>query len=149
MDWVAPAADVESVTFNYVGNTVDGNSSTSGDDPTEAMEKVVIKSSGTGVNGNFAAVVDQFHLYQNHPNPFNPTTTIRYNLSKSTNVSLKVYNLAGQEVATLVNSNQPAGENSVIWDARNNSGNLVSSGVYLYRLQIDNNVQSKKLTLLR
>ena len=74
-----------------------------------------------------------YSLDQNYPNPFNPSTTIRYSLPSAGKVTLKVYNLLGQEVRTLVNEVQPAGNQTAEWDGRNNSGNGLSSGVYIYR----------------
>jgi hypothetical protein len=85
-----------------------------------------------------------FQLEQNFPNPFNPSTTIEFNLPQAEFVSLKVFNSLGQEIATIVNGLHPAGNYSVKWDA-----GLVPSGVYFYRLSAGNFVQTKKLLLLR
>jgi hypothetical protein len=84
------------------------------------------------------------HLYQNYPNPFNPTTMINYQLPVTSHVSLKVYNLLGQEVATIVDELQNAGYKQVVWNATNNYGNKVSSGVYFYRIEITDNSQPSK-----
>ncbi len=88
-------------------------------------------------------------LYPAYPNPFNPVTSIRYNLPQSGLVNLKVYDLMGREVRTLMSGFENAGARSVIWDARDNQGNLVSSGVYIYRLEAAGQVQSNKLILLK
>ena len=90
-----------------------------------------------------------FTLSQNYPNPFNPTTTIIYNLHKSSKAVLNVYNLKGREIKTLVDQVQSAGTKIVDWDGKNNSGKAVSSGVYIYRLQIGEKILSRKMTLLR
>ena len=90
-----------------------------------------------------------FYLEQNYPNPFNPSTTIRYGVPKFTKVALKIYNLTGQEVRTLIDENQSAGYRSVIWDGKNNLGQSVSSGIYIYRLQTPEFVKTKKLLLLK
>ena len=90
-----------------------------------------------------------FTLFQNFPNPFNPTTTISYDLPKDTKVNLKIYNLYGQEVRTLVNEAQSAGHKSVVWNGRDNSGTIVSSGLYIYRLEAKNIVQNKKMLFLK
>lgn len=92
-----------------------------------------------------AEVPDGFRLEQNHPNPFNPSTTISFTLAQDTNVELNVYNLAGQRVATIINGEQrQAGQHSAIFDA-----GTLSSGVYVYRLQTDAFVQSKKMVLVK
>ncbi len=75
-----------------------------------------------------------FRLFQNFPNPFNPTTKISYDLPKDTKVNLKIYNLSGQEVRTLVNEVQSAGHKSAVWNGKDDSGIIVSSGLYIYRL---------------
>ncbi len=113
----------------------------------------------TAVEDDFSQVPVGFTLEQNYPNPFwsevtsrstgNPQTTIRYQLSKTTPVVLKIYNISGQEVRTLVNARQPAGVNTVVWDGRDESGKEVSSGIYIYRLQAGASVQSRKLSFVR
>jgi mannose/cellobiose epimerase-like protein (N-acyl-D-glucosamine 2-epimerase family) len=93
-------------------------------------------------NQNTAPV--EFKLNQNYPNPFNPTTTISYSIAKSGKVSLKVYDLLGREVTTLINEDQAAGDYRVTF----NAGNL-SSGVYFYTMQAGNFSESRKLILLK
>jgi hypothetical protein len=85
-----------------------------------------------------------FHLEQNFPNPFNPSTTIEYDIPSRTQVSLKVYNVIGQEVTVLVDEEQPAGHKSVQFDA-----SALPSGVYLYRLAAGEFTETKKLVVLR
>ena len=93
---------------------------------------------------------EKYLLYQNYPNPFNPSTTIKYSIPRSTEyysvqqTTLKVFDILGREVATLVNKQQNAGNYEVIFNASN-----LSSGVYFYRLQSGNFVETKKLILLR
>ncbi len=91
----------------------------------------------------------EFDLQQNYPNPFNPETTIRYQLPEASDVTLTIYNLQGQLVRILVNENKEAGFYQVVWDAKNNTGNGVPSGIYLYRIQAGDFTNVKKLTLLR
>ncbi|MFC1731375.1 FlgD immunoglobulin-like domain containing protein [candidate division KSB1 bacterium] len=94
-------------------------------------------------------VPDEYYLKQNYPNPFNPTTTIEYGLIQAGHVSLKIYNTLGQEIRTLVNTQQGAGEYRVIWDGVNNAGRSVASGVYLSRISSGTFTSIKKLILLR
>jgi hypothetical protein len=90
-----------------------------------------------------------FALHQNYPNPFNPTTTIKYDVREDARVVLKIYNVLGQEVRTLVDRKETAGFKSVIWDGRNNLGEQVSSGVYIYRVQMGNFVKSRKMMFIK
>ena len=95
-----------------------------------------------------------FYLYQNYPNPFNPYTRISYQLTVASgqslpHVTLKIYNILGQEVRTLVDEEKGPGYYTVTWDGRDESGKEVSSGVYLYRLKVGSIIETKKLTLLK
>ncbi|MBU1634629.1 carboxypeptidase regulatory-like domain-containing protein [bacterium] len=95
-------------------------------------------------------MVTEYELCQNYPNPFNPQTTISYQLPICNKVSLKVYDILGQEVRTLVNENKSAGCHSVVWDGRDNLGSYVCSGVYFYYLKAgDEFSQTKKLLLIK
>ncbi|MFY0696310.1 MAG: T9SS type A sorting domain-containing protein [Balneola sp.] len=85
-----------------------------------------------------------FNLYQNYPNPFNPTTTIQFELDKSTFTKLAVYDVLGRKVQELVNEIRPAGTNTIEFNATN-----LASGVYLYRLEANGVVQTKRLTLIK
>jgi photosystem II stability/assembly factor-like uncharacterized protein len=87
---------------------------------------------------------EQFSLEQNYPNPFNPSTTIKFSIPTSEFVTLKVYDVLGNEVATLVNEEKPAGSYEINFDASN-----LSSGIYLYTVQAGSYTQTKKLILLR
>lgn len=88
-------------------------------------------------------------LLPNYPNPFNPETTIRYQLSKDTEVKIEVFNLLGQRVSSLVDTRQPAGYYSITWDGLDGSGRALASGVYVYRLQAGDFVMVRKSMLLR
>ena len=90
-----------------------------------------------------------FELLGNYPNPFNPETQISYQIPKDNFVSLKIFNYLGQEIRTLVTENQQAGNFSVLWDGRDDSGNLVGSGFYFYVLQAGEFRETKKALLLR
>ncbi len=90
-----------------------------------------------------------FNLEQNYPNPFNPSTVIKYSIAKNTHVKLVVYNLLGQEVATLVNNEMKAGNYSVKWNGLDNHNMKVTSGIYIYRIESGDFVASKKMMLLK
>jgi hypothetical protein len=100
-------------------------------------------NSTTGVN-NKIAVVSGFELKQNYPNPFNPSTTITYQIPQNSFVTLKVYNILGNEVATLVNGQQAAGVYNFNFKANN-----LASGIYIYKLTAGNFTSVRKLTLLK
>jgi len=88
-------------------------------------------------------------LLGNYPNPFNPTTSISYQLSADGWVTLKIYNTLGEEVATLVNEFQAAGTKSAVWNGRNDVGNQVASGIYIYRLSTGDVVTSEKMMFVK
>ncbi len=98
---------------------------------------------------NKVNVAEEFALAQNYPNPFNPTTTINYQLGKPANVKLTVYDIMGREVKTLVNTSKNVGSYNAVWDATNNHGNAVSTGVYFYRLQAGDRTFVKKMMLMK
>jgi hypothetical protein len=85
-----------------------------------------------------------FSLDQNYPNPFNPATTISFTLPSKSFVSLKVFDILGREVATIISEEMSAGSYSRQWNAAN-----MSSGIYFYRLQAGTFIETKKLVLLR
>jgi hypothetical protein len=95
------------------------------------------------------ALPDGYELKQNHPNPFNPTTDISFNIPETQHVILEVYNVSGQTVRTLIDAVMTAGEHSVQWDSKNENGENVASGIYVYRLTAGDVVTSKKMTLLK
>ena len=90
-----------------------------------------------------------FGLEQNYPNPFNPTTQIEFSLPVASNVDLTVFNVLGQEVKSVFSGEMPAGNHTVTWDGTSGTGNSVSSGVYFYRLEAGNFVETKKMMLLK
>ena len=99
-----------------------------------------------------ADVPTRFILKQNYPNPFNPTTVLSFHIEgqAASSVSLAVYNLLGQKVRTLIDdAPMSAGTYEYAWDARNEAGSKVSSGVYLYRLHVGDQVQTRTMVLLR
>ena len=95
------------------------------------------------------AIPQEFSLHQNYPNPFNPTTTINYDLPKNSRVSLVIYDIMGREVVSLLNKELTGGYHSTVWNTRDNNGIPVSAGVYLYQLQTDGFIKTKKMILLK
>ena len=85
----------------------------------------------------------------NYPNPFNPTTTINFDVPEATNVRLEVYDMMGRRVATLVNGSLSAGRYEATWNARSDAGNQVASGVYLYRIQAGSFKAVKRMVLMK
>ncbi len=90
-----------------------------------------------------------FEVDQNFPNPFNPTTEIRYSIPKDNVVEVRIYNSLGQQVKTLVSQYQSAGQHNVTWDGTNNFGQKVSSGTYIYIVKSGNYLDRKKMVLLK
>ncbi|NHZ85312.1 MAG: T9SS type A sorting domain-containing protein [Planctomycetia bacterium] len=95
------------------------------------------------------SVPAEFKLHQNFPNPFNPTTTIFYDVSKESNIKVTVFDLLGREIATLINQIEPIGSRSISWDGRDFTGNLVNAGVYIYQIETEAFIQTKKMVLLK
>jgi hypothetical protein len=88
-------------------------------------------------------------LSQNFPNPFNPSTMIKFDLKEKGPVTLKVYNVAGQLVRTLVDDVRDAAAHSIVWDGRNNIGSKVASGIYFYKMETNGFSETRKMVLLR
>jgi flagellar hook assembly protein FlgD len=88
-------------------------------------------------------------MHQNFPNPFNPITTLRYDLPNKLFVTISIYNMLGKQIKVLVNTTQEAGFKSMQWDATNSMGTPVSAGVYLYQIQAGEFVETKKMVLLK
>ena len=105
----------------------------------------------TGIHEPVASTPISFELLQNYPNPFNATTTIRYRLSatKPTQTTIKILNILGQEIKTLVAEKQSAGDYRIAWDGLDNSGKPVSSGVYLYSIRSGRYYATKKLVYIK
>ncbi|MBT3180644.1 MAG: T9SS type A sorting domain-containing protein [Candidatus Marinimicrobia bacterium] len=91
----------------------------------------------------------EFALHDNYPNPFNPTTTLRFDLPEVSDITVTIFNMLGQKVRTFNMNNTPAGYHSIKWNATNNFGDPVGAGVYLYQLRAGNFVKTKKMILLK
>ena len=98
---------------------------------------------------NGIGVPKRFSLHNNFPNPFNPVTTLRYDLPENGHVNITIYDMLGREVKTLINQTQDAGYKSVIWNATNDYDKPVSAGIYLYQVQVGEYISTKKMVLLK
>jgi len=106
-------------------------------------------NSSVGISDNEKKISEEFALYENYPNPFNPTTNIKYSLNETGIVKLTIHNVSGQKIRTLVSKNQTSGIYQTTWNGQNDSGLGVSSGVYFYRLRSGNACKIKKMILIR
>jgi hypothetical protein len=110
----------------------------------EAAAKIM-----TGVVSDGPAVPTEFSLDQNYPNPFNPTTSIRFAVPKAGDVTINVYDIRGSHVRTLATGQFAAGYHTVTWDGRNDTGTQVANGTYMYRLETEAQVFTKKMVFLK
>lgn len=142
-EYTAPN-NVGTVTLYASGNSVNLDGSTDGDS-WNFSTNFTINVTTTSVENNNLTVND-FVLYQNYPNPINPSTIISYNLNKDENVTLKIYNSSGEEISTLVDQFQHKGKYEIIFEA--DKYNL-SSGVYYYQINVNGIKETRKLIYLR
>lgn len=103
---------------------------------------------GAGVSGQNNYVPTP-QLFQNYPNPFNPQTTIKYSVPEGSDVSLRIYNVNGQLVRTLIQGRQNAGEYQVQWNSRDQQGRTVASGMYFYTIEAGNFTSTKKMITIK
>ena len=96
------------------------------------------------IDGEEGVIANEFALYHNYPNPFNPVTTIKFSLPETQQVTLKVYNLMGREVVTLVDQELQAGYHTTKWHAGN-----MASGIYFYRLMSEKKAITQKMILMK
>ena len=116
----------------------------------DIMVTAYVSDQPVGVEDNNEVQIPfTFDLKQNYPNPFNPSTIITYQIPQSELVTLEIYNALGEKVRTLVNQVQETGYYQIEWDGKNNFGNQLSSGIYLYRITAGNYVKVMKMVLLR
>ena len=111
----------------------------------------LVKNDGTEIVSRTVTVsvpAGRSELFQNSPNPFNPGTTIGFTLDRPMRVTLEIFDAAGRRIKTLIDHTMPAGYNRVGWNGRNNAGNQVGSGIYMYRLKAGGRVFSRKMTLV-
>ena len=107
------------------------------------IEKLILRKSQS------TTIPQKFVLHSAYPNPFNPITTLRYDLPEQSHVTIVIYDMLGRQVRTLINQTQDAGYKSVQWDATDSFGKSVSAGVYLYQIQAGEFVQTRKMVLLK
>ena len=109
----------------------------------------ILDNSGIENVSDINEIPNNFALNQNYPNPFNPITTINYQLPEPTTVLITIYDIGGRKVRELVNSSESAGYKSVMWNGRNDSGQMVSGGIYIYHLKAGNFNRSQKMLLMK
>ena len=132
-----PNGDYSYYTTNvYYGQYESGPSNTVSVNITANGEEVIIPAEVTALTGNY-------------PNPFNPNTTIAFSVKNPALVNVSIYNLKGELVRTLVNATKANGFYQSVWDGKDNSGRAVTSGVYLYRMQADNYISTKRMMLMK
>ncbi|MBL8008895.1 MAG: T9SS type A sorting domain-containing protein, partial [Ignavibacteria bacterium] len=153
-------ADIEAIRAQYADfdeskiglyERIDGEWKYAGGEGKDGKVTAAFKGTQLAVfyNPDHKFIPTDFALSQNYPNPFNPSTTIRYDIAKESKVVLKVYNMLGQEVTTLVNTTKGQGRYEIRWNGKNQFGNTVASGVYLYRLEAGNVVKTKKMLFIK
>ena len=138
-------AGVDVITGTWTVIATDGTLDTYADN---GPFKLTIDGSQLGIEAG-EMVPETFALHANYPNPFNPTTTISYDLPEQAQVTLGIYNLLGKQIKTLVNQSQDAGKRIAVWDGTDDLGRQVSAGVYLYQIQAGDFIQTRKMLLLK
>ena len=103
----------------------------------------------TSVEQGSFEIPSNFELFQNYPNPFNPETSISFTIPNDSQITLKIFDVLGREIRTLSKGLYKVGQHSIIWDGRDDLGNLSSNGVYLYQIQAGSFQQVRKMMLLR
>jgi len=142
-------ANPGTVTLAAVGNSVNGTGSTGGDQWNFAPDKLVTIQDAVSIFGDRTFTPDKPQLHQNYPNPFNPQTIIEFDLADSGPASLAVYNSAGSKVRTLADNVFSAGSYRFAWNGRDDSGRLLSSGVYFYHLKTTNFYEVKRMLFIK
>jgi hypothetical protein len=117
--------------------------------PIQDIQKLTFSNITAVGSEKLAAIIKTFTLLQNYPNPFNPNTTIEYQLPKTGNVEIKIFSINGQLVKTLESTHQIAGMHTVVWDGRNNDGQTVASGLYIYQVAFENSMLAKKMLFIK
>ncbi|SUZ91963.1 uncharacterized protein METZ01_LOCUS44817 [marine metagenome] len=138
--------EVDELTFAWSVQASDGTDTThAGNGPRTLI--VNVNAMYMDVDGD--NIPDEFALYDNYPNPFNPVTSINYDIPEATDVTLDVYNLMGQRVRTLVSRHHEPGRYSVVWDGTNDFGSPIASGMYIFKIQSKDFMSIKKMLLMK
>jgi hypothetical protein len=118
---------------------------------TQMLKDILVYFGQVGTPGSVTPVLPGIEFAtSNYPNPFNPSTTIKFSMPKAGHLSLNVYNVRGQLVKTLIDGARPAGaDQSIVWDGSNNQGSNVSSGVYFYEARTNGEVKVQKMALVK
>lgn len=111
--------------------------------------RLTTDTTGTATQNELTVVPEAYNLYRNYPNPFNPTTTIQYDMPQTGFVAITVYDMLGNVVQTLVNSTQSSGHYSIQWNGKNQNGQKVASGIYFVQMRAGDYLSTQKMTLLR
>ena len=111
-------------------------------------QKLIIDATSLDIADN-SAIPTEFKLHENYPNPFNPSTNIKFDIPENGLVSLIVYDLMGHKVTELVNTNMNSGFHNVSWNGTDNFGNTVSTGVYIYQLKTGNYSNTQKMLFIK
>jgi len=128
----------------------DGDIVITTNDPNNAELIIAVTGNGTdGNDGNNPEIPAVTSLQGNYPNPFNPTTNIKFGLKEDSKVTLEIYNIRGQKVQTLVNEKREAGFHTVTWEGNDTNSNNAASGIYFYRLTTDKYSSTKKMILMK
>ena len=143
--WTAPAAATGDVTLYMTGNAANGNFNNQGD----YIYAISRTWSEGGASPAPMPLIAGAELQANYPNPFNPRTTLAYELAQDQNVDLTIYSLDGRLVRQIDSGNRAAGRHEVTWDGFDAHGRAVTSGTYLYRLATGGNVLTRTMTLVR
>jgi flagellar hook assembly protein FlgD len=153
ISWQLIAADSFNVPlrkayFNYL--LIEEEGSHGMHNPKFAVD-VLIQSKNVliGITTNSNEVPMKYELTQNYPNPFNPVTKFTFSIPKANDVLITIYDITGREITTLVSMKMTPGKYTVDWDGTNTSGNLVSSGVYFYKIVSGDFVETKKMVMVK
>ena len=146
--WANPSATIDfpvTLTRIYLAETDEENKNSG----TIYLDELQATFTITGLPEQGENLVSGFELAQNYPNPFNPSTTIRFHVLESSEISLQVFDLRGRLVTTLINEPVQTGWYTHQWSGTNSAGEMVSSGVYFYRLETDSRSEMKKMVLMK